>query len=184
MRSRAKKLGIALGLTGILASVGGVMAKKTKIFDGTRRVQLVDGSVDVPTFNPIKLGAGNCSGYARRVAEEMFGKKYSFANAWDRRYKDRVVCEVEDNDDLRGLADGGVLKPGMLVGVFYPRSHYNDVKDMKGHPVKYTHMVVYIGEDPNGEPLFVEQFGVGTRERTLSQFDDHDLEAREIIGCN
>jgi len=173
---------LALGFGGVggLAAVG----RKTNLLDSSIPVELESGEMEVPVFSRFKLTPGSCSGYARRVASELFGKDFSHANAWDRRYVDNVVCGVETNVELEALERFETLKPGMIVGVFYPRSYYNGAKDMEGNPVAYTHNLVYLGRDKTGELTFAEQFGVNTRTRTLAEFSDHGFEAREIIDCN
>ena len=158
-----------------------VLAKKTELFDGEITVELRGGSVEVPIYNRFKLPSESCSGYVRRSAEKLFGKKYSVSDAWNRRYEDQLIVGVDNNEDLRKNYDDGTLKPGMIIGTYYPKSGHLKDKDATGNQVKYTHNLLFLGEGKNKKLIFAELFGPTTRTRTLEQFAEHDLRAKEII---
>ena len=92
------KIGI---LATLLAAIGigslGYAAKKTKLLDGKISVYVNGKEINVPVYNRFKLTPGSCSGYVRRAAQDIFDKEYSVSNAWDRRYEDELVYEVNNN---------------------------------------------------------------------------------------
>jgi hypothetical protein len=181
MKSLVKKLGILASAFALgIGSLAGI-ARKTNWLDREIDVELKDGKITIPVYNPVKLIPGSCSGYARRAAEHIFGKKFSVSDAWDRKYKDRTIGQIEANDELIKLEKEGILKPGMIVGVFYPKSSYNDELDMEGKKVSYTHNLVYLGTGKKGELIFAEQFRTRTGTRTLAEFTDDGFLACEIF---
>lgn len=186
MGSRIRNLVLKASVVGTLAlTLGGGLfytAKKTNLFDGRIPV-VVDGKkIEVPVYNHIKLKSGNCSGYVRLAAKDIFGEEYQPETAaWDRRHKDMPICKVERNEQLVELAEQGILQPGMIVGVFYPRSTHLNEMGMDGEKVPYTHNMLYLGRNDEGKLVFAEQFG-RIRTRTLEQFAENGLEAREIIA--
>ncbi len=103
-----------------------------------------------------------CSHYAKRVAKDLFGKIYpEKTDAWNLRYACKVVARSEkgiSEEKLSKLAETGVLKPGMLLGVYNPRSRYNERKDKTGKQLEYSHVVVYLGNE-NGTNYIAQQLG-------------------------
>jgi hypothetical protein len=177
--------------TGVAAGVGvrlGKGAIDAGMLDSSIPIVIDRGNgfekVSVPVYHALRLKPGRCSAYVRMAADDLFGKKYSLCNAWDRIYNDKLVCPVHDNCDLRWLYEKGILKPGMVLGVNYPESsHVNDV-DMTGEKVKYTHNMLFLGNTPEDKIVFAEQFGSNIRTRTVEQFPEHDLEAKFVIDSN
>lgn len=137
--------------------------------------------IEVPAYNLLRLPPGRCSGYVRRAAEDLFNLNYSLADAWDRRYEDRLVARVSSNDELREMAKRGKLRPGAIVGFYYPRSSHLNEEDMHGNKVTYTHVGLYLGLSPGNEPIFAEQLGRETNVIPLEQLTKRDLRAMEII---
>lgn len=153
-----------------------VLPVKT-VYDGKTR------ALNVPVYSEISQSKiPQCARYARSIAKDLFGKKYRPEDAWDLQYANRVVASVGEEDSLEKLADKGTLKPGMMVGVFNPDSKYNSRKDRNGRPVRYTHVITYLGDDPQtSEPLFADQFGKQTRVQTEEELRDGGLIPRQII---
>jgi len=159
------------------------VSRNIDIFDSEISIELKEGSIDIPVYNCLKVPSGNCSGYVRRAAKDLFGKEYSISDAWNRRYNDNLVSTLNDNDDLRKFYKNGILKPGMIIGTYFPdSSHLND-KDQTGNQVRYTHNLLFLGENPQDELIFIEKFGQKTQSRTLEEFSKNGLTAKEIIDA-
>lgn len=155
-------------------------AKYGNGLDRHKQVKTLQGEVNVPLYNPVKLGAYHCSKYTRMASKEMFGKEYSYSDAWNRRYNDRVVGKTSNEEITSQIADG-ILTPGMMVGVNVPQSAHKNMIDAKGKKSDYGHVALYIGVSPEGDPLLAEQFGISTRVVTLEDMMGRGLEVREII---
>lgn len=173
---------------GVVAMLGASLYGEAKYgtgFDKYETVQTTQGEIKTPLFNEIKLKPLMCSSYARQASEEMFGKKFSKgSDAWDRRYIDKLVDKVS-NQTVYEKIDQGVLKPGMIVGVFNPKStHLNDI-DMMGFKVgdvSYTHNMVYIGQrKSDGEAMFCDEFGSTKRVIGMKDIEKKGLSLKEII---
>lgn len=149
-------------------------------FDRHQETETIQGEVNVPLYNPIKLGAYHCSRYARLAAKEMFGKDFSHSDAWNRPYNDRVVGKTSNREITSQIANG-ILTPGMMIGIYVPQSAHQNMIDAKGKKSEYGHVALYIGVSPEGDPLLAEQFGISTRVVTLEDMMGRGLEVREII---
>lgn len=94
---------------------------------------------------------GKCSAYATRIAEQKFGRKYTYAPAWKLANENRLVVESRFDpqtqrgeigpNQLKSLIRRGILKPGMLLGIYYPESKHNKVQR------RVTHIMVYAGDE-------------------------------------
>jgi hypothetical protein len=176
-------VGTAMSLT---ASINYEVAKRTEFFDlEPLKVETYENGqgriLEIPRFNPVKLGYLNCARYARMVSEKVFSLKYTPANTWNFSYANQPIVKVEESN-LELLAQNGTLEPGMILGTYNPKSRYANRTDQTGRPVKYTHTVVYLGEGRNGQPIFVHQFGAKIRIDTLSSLKEQELELREVIA--
>jgi len=175
----------ALGALYGLCLGGYSQARNADTFDSYIPVELKTDEriivVRVPKYNPLKVFPGNCSGYVRRAAWDLFRKEFSASNAWDRRFKDTLVGRVCDNEGLETAEQKGVLKPGMIIGVYYPHSLHLNSENMYEEKVPYTHNMIYLGRNKENGMVFAEQFGTRTRVRTLEEFAEDNLEPREII---
>src|SRR3989338_7771836 len=60
--------------------------------------------MQVPIFSPDSVRKGDCSRYARYVAKILFGKNFAICDGWDRRYLDRIICEIGE-EGIMGLAE-------------------------------------------------------------------------------
>ncbi|MEK6892714.1 MAG: hypothetical protein AABX07_00770 [Nanoarchaeota archaeon] len=185
---KIKHLTSTLALAGIVGSIplgSYVAAKKTDLLDA-RPIPIfleVNGekkTMKIPRYNLFKIPPGNCARYAKNVARDVFGLRYDSANAWDLRYKNKIVTSA-NNEQLDDLVKRGDLKPGMLVGVYNPKSaHINDL-DATGNKVAYTHMIVYLGKS-DGKLRFAHQFKTKFEIFGQDDLSKRGLEAREVIA--
>ena len=140
----------------------------------------------VPVYSLTDVKPLECSRYARLAAEEMFDKKFSATAAWNRRYQDRIAISSDEinNDHFLGeLVSQGKLKPGMILGVHNPESHYGKELDQTGNRVKYTHNLVYLGVGKEGTPLFANQFVEKTSIVDEYWLMDHELTPVEFLDA-
>ena len=137
-----------------------------------------------PVYSDSEVPANMCSRYARLAAQDMFGISYPSADAWDIRDSPKV-SEIPLNNgqkSLVSLAVKDILKPGMLIGVYNPKSAYNARAKEDG--AGYTHIMLYIGQE-NGEFYFADKFGKKTRTKvSLTNMVESGLEPREVLFVN
>ncbi len=162
------------GLYG-LHSLSSPQQKEAENDNAPQQYENYNGSLQAPA---IQLPSANCALYARLATEQLFNKHYTHSHAWDRRYNDVLVAKV-DNKSLKDFEASGILKPGMIIGMYNPKSTYNNWLDSKNKKVTYTHNVVYLGKD-KGNLVFGHQFGT-VRTQTLEQILHDGLVPREII---
>ncbi len=113
---------------------------------------------------------GNCAGYARRATRGAFGWEYDGADAWNLRYAHATI-------DCAGLGEEEIfqqVKPGFLLGIYYPNSRENSTPenhkvDARGNLRKYTHAVMYNGGNSEGKRTILHNFG-GPRIDELDAF--------------
>ena len=134
-------------------------------------IQLRGGSKieSAPLYGGLK--GTKCAAYAVSVARDHFGKSFKFGDAWNLRYNNshKVVSEVKGRNHFKELVADGTVKPGMIVGIYYPFSSYLNHKDQTGAKVEYTHVAVFAGVNPQGEPVFYHQFKDRTEKITLNK---------------
>lgn len=135
----------------------------------------------LPEFDRKTLPAEYCSRFVKLAGEQLFGKRYATAHAWERKYKDARVAHL-DEWTLRECVDEGTLQPGMAVGLFCGTSSHNGKLDSRGVPRTYTHVGLFIGNDRGtGEPVIMHQWKgdiICTRE---SELPGLSLQAIEIL---
>ena len=122
-----------------------------------------------------------CSRYARLFAKEHFGIRYASAHAWDRKYVDRIVCEVDSNKKLIDYIKSGLVSPGMMIGVYNPDSKWNDELDSRGNKIVSSHVLLYLGEN-GGSPIFTDQFASDFLFRNVNDFDNDGLVAKMVTA--
>ncbi len=145
-------------------------------------IELESETINVPVYSVVNdLGPGWCSAYARRAAEELFGIKYSFAHAWDRIHKDHVVTTLDSFNSLEDLTKDGAMVQGDLLGVIPPMSPNMRGTDLTGNPKQISHVMLYLGNSPKGEPLFSHRKGFKTHVHPLSYFEPKGYKARFIL---
>lgn len=177
-----KALKLATLLFGTTIPTDSIEIKDANLFqDSTIGVEIEGRQMDVPMYSLKRVRPGRCSAYARMAAEDIFGEKYSYSDGWDRRYNDSVVTSVESNQDLERLEKEGTLRPGMMIGAYYPGSPYLGKTDNHGHKVEYTHNFLYLGRDNNGKLTFVSQEKHKTLVKRLDELAKTGIEAREVI---
>ena len=115
------------------------------------------------------------------VAYDLFGKDFPPGDAWDRKYTDTVVAQLDKNDSLEELARKGILQQGMLVGVYNQYTSRTSQKDKFGKPADITHVVEYLGMNPEGQAVVAEQYGFMRHIRTESEMREHGLAPRFVF---
>ena len=135
-------------------------------------------------YSDSEVPVNMCSRYARLAARDMFGINYPSADAWDIR-DDSKVSKIPLNNsqkEIISLVVRDILKPGMLIGVYNPKSAYNARAKEDG--AGYTHVMLYIGQG-NGEFYFADKFGKKTRTKvSLTDVVESGLEPREVLFIN
>jgi len=110
-----------------------------------------------------------CSAYAYLSTWELFGFDYSGSDAWCRELNDKLVYKFEENDftnndEVPKLIDKGILKPGMIIGVFYAHTEAKEFHTLQNCGseqvyVEYTHNMVYLGKNEQSEIVFAHLYG-------------------------
>jgi len=136
---------------------------------------------EAPVYSELEVPANYCSRYARFAAKDLYDINYPADDAWKLRNHDSVgTIRISEVSDLDKLVDECRLKPGMVVGMFYPKSKYNGREDVE--KAGYTHVVLYVGKDEKAQLHFVDKFGSKTRRKTLGELHrDNKLVPKEII---
>jgi hypothetical protein len=102
--------------------------------------------------NGIKLPPSHCARFAINSAMKIFGwkKDYSFyaGNTWDLKYKEDVYEFLWSEEDSLPLNYNNLFD-GLLICIYRPKSNYNQHRDLKNKPIKYTHLALLIKEDSN-----------------------------------
>ncbi len=129
-----------------------------------------------------RLNSDHCSEYALLAARKLFGKEYNWRNTWDLRYKNQVVSEIKNNENILELIINNKLKPGMIVGTKIPNSNYENEIDLEGNKAKYTHVLVYVGINQDNEPEFIHQLGSRIMKSSLLELEKKKFIPKEIIG--
>lgn len=148
-----------------------------------------DGSF--ATFPFIPLGeyekgcvpAGHCAGYARRVANGFYSRKFEPKPAWDFRHFYQTI-PLKGFRDLARVFREGRLEPGFLIGLYNHNSNLNGTqKDMHGRLAPYTHVAVFLGENTENQLVFGQQvidlIGLQT---DLEMRREGTLRPREVIS--
>ena len=133
-----------------------------------------------PVYDSKTLPSSHCARYVRMSAKYLFGKDYPFGDAWDLRNENGVgEIRVESYDALRELSKNGKLKPGMVLGIYNPKSNYNS--QAKNSGAGYTHVALFLGEK-DGTLYFADQFGSQIRTKISdSDLSKKGLQPREVL---
>lgn len=121
-------------------------------------IELGSTTLYVPVFPLSEDMSGMCAKYARLASKELFGRHFSISPAWNRRYFDRRVSS-EVGASLVPWVSNGTLQPGMILGVFNPRSNFLRTPDACGREAPYTHNALFLGMTDTNEPLLAENVG-------------------------
>jgi len=120
--------------------------------DGKQKV------LNVPVYDENSVPKNQCSKYARLAAKSLFDLTYSPADAWNRKYCDKVVAKLSEKNSLEELVKDGTLKQGMIVGIYNPKSLYNFGRDQSNNPIEYTHVALYLGTNLKEELVFAHKY--------------------------
>ncbi len=149
-------------------------------------IEYNSSKIKLPYYHNIPPGF--CSQYAKTVAKNLFNKEYVWEKnkpnsgaAWNLRYSNEVVEKLDSLGEIKELIINDVLKPGMLVGIYNPKSRHNNKKDLKGNKVDYTHVMLYVGIDKKGEPEFFHQIGSKIERINLSKIRDFEQKGWKVI---
>lgn len=116
-----------------------------------------------------KLEKSSCAGYLRRSGRDLFGKNYSWGDAWKLRGRNKFISEVKDTSDVKRLIINEEMLPGMAIGFYNPHSEHNNKVDDQGKKTNYTHVALYVGVDKNLNPEFIHHEGNFKRKSTLKE---------------
>lgn len=174
-------IGTILGTT----ALAGAMTK-TNLYDGKIPVEVKSSAgtrtIEAPVFNPLKLSPLHCAAYARMTAKQLYGLKFNPADAWNYPYHNEQVAEIQNSEDLERLEKQGLISEGCIVGIYNPTSPNNKRLDEKGNPVKYTHVAVYLGRNPQtNEMQFAHQYGAKTKVNSLSELTKTGLQPKAVF---
>ncbi len=153
--------------------------EKDKLFNQKIEQQSSD-EIQAPQYNTPR---DYCSRYARFAAKDLFEKEYAWDHAWNLRYKDKIVHEIQENDTFKDLITKNILNPGMIVGIKQPdyRTSHENTRDLKGEKAKYTHVILYAGLNDNGQPEFLHQYGWKKEKITQEDFKKYKFTPIEIL---
>lgn len=186
------KVALAMTLAGAAAMFGANNGSASKVrssapvFAGITGLDQSHSSIEGrvlegPVYSEDTVPAGMCSRYVRFAAKDVFNIDYPVANSWQIRDSDKIgEINVNSVGDLEDLARSDALKPGMIVGFFYPKSKYNVPATESG--AGYTHVALYLGNE-NGRLFFADKFGklTRTREPVEDLVEKGSLVPREVL---
>ncbi len=167
------------------------------VFDSIRKSNLektldISGEFNIPEHDSIpalakfKLNSLSCAKYVQKAAQKYYGEVDSFPqrDSWNMRYASTIVAKFKEKDkyqELNTLREEGILRPGMILGVYNPRSAYNDTLDEKGNKAKYTHVLIYVGKDKKGNLIFDNQWDEKTLRVDTKWLKKKGLKPVEIL---
>lgn len=140
----------------------------------------IESKLEIPHYSKSEVPPFYCSRYVQFAAKDLFGLEYSRSDAWNRRYDDQLVGPIT-NAELKTRASEGKLIPGDIIGFYNPSSSHNQDIDKNGKPVQYTHVMLFVGVDSNGNPQFAHLYGKNTLLVGSDYIKEKKLEAREQI---
>jgi hypothetical protein len=117
------------------------------------KIKLKNGNFFIKRIFNIKQS--HCARYTRLQAKNLFNLEFPANNAWDLIYFTEIV---ENLNSLEDLKNSKKLKPGNVILCYNPLSNFNGKKDIKGNEIKFTHTLLYLGEDFNEEKIFIHQY--------------------------
>lgn len=140
----------------------------------------------IPALAKFKLNSLNCARYVQKAAQKYYGEIDSFPqrDAWNMRYASEIVVQLTSKDkyrEIKDLREEGILRPGMILGLYNPKSKYRNTLDESGKKAKYTHVVLYVGKDKNGNLLFDHQWNKKTLRVNTGWLKEKGLRPVEIL---
>jgi len=124
---------------------------------------------------------GYCARYATTASKKMFGKEYENHEAWNLRYKNKIVENLDSIGELKELVINGKLEPGMIIGIYNPKSNKNKRKDLTHNKIKYSHVMVYAGINKDNELEFIHQLGKKIEKINLSDIQELENKGWKLI---
>jgi hypothetical protein len=142
------------------------------------RLDLLDGTtLKVPVFTLEFIPSEYCAGYAKAVAKDLFNVDYGLGDAWELPYKYQFREIGNTGFSLRARS----FRKGDLLGVYFTTSRNNIRSDSNGKPVKFTHMMVYLGiRKRDNQPVFAEQ---RIRDRMITSAREIENDSTLIPKC-
>ena len=141
----------------------------------------------IPELPHYKTSGKNCSGYVRKAGKKLFGKTFSWTDAWNRRYMEDVVYEFKPENKLAqldSLKENNILEPGMILGTYFKSSRYNKKRDWHGKKAKYTHVLLYVGKDSTQNHYFMHEWGKKQELISFEGLKELKLELKEVLDEN
>jgi len=138
--------------------------------------------LNVPVYDENSVPENHCSKYARLAAKSLFDLTYSPADAWNRKYCDKVVAKLSEKNSLEELVKEGTLKQGMIVGIYNPKSLYNFSRDQSGNPIEYTHVALYLGTNLTKELVLVHKYGKKTEVLSAREIKERGLVPKYVFS--
>ena len=135
----------------------------------------------LPCYNSETLPKGFCARFVRLAAKDLFGLDYPVVNAWDLQHDAVLIANLNGNRNLHEMSTFDLLEKGIVVGAYYPQSKANGRSDKQNIKVSYTHVLLFVGNDSLGNPVFIEQFKEKIQIRRLDDFDNDRLVAKVLI---
>jgi len=156
-------------LSSLPSNIARVETLERRIDSGVRISRALEPDFKAPQFTEIKNNL--CARYVR-LAARNYGHNFVGADAWDFAEKNKLVAEV--NGDLKKYKSFLTPKKS-VVSFFYNKSRYNK------NGRKVTHVALYVGDNKDGEMVFIENAGSAQRAITYPQLLSKGYNPREII---
>ena len=149
----------------ILASLLGLGLTTSMVIDNRT---LGGDDPDVPHY---LLNESMCARYARYAAKDLSNTTYIGANAWDLADANRLAAPINEDEDLEGLVDNGILVPKSSIVVFYNQK-----------VGKLRHAALYMGKNERGEYVFAHQYHETQTDETLQEIENKGLIPKQVIA--
>ncbi len=130
-------------------------------------------------LNESGVPSTHCSRYAKKMAKDVFNLDYPSGNAWDIRKNSKIILDSKEGftpEEIDSLVKIKEIQPGMLFGIYNPKSHYNHRKRL------YTHVGGYLANLDNA-PMIAHQWGSETRVDSLKWFYNQGMRIVEILDA-
>lgn len=119
-----------------------------------------------PIYSEGQVPTSYCARYARMAAKDLFGLDYPVAHAWKiRSFPEIEAIPFKTKGEFEDFARAGLLRPGMLVGFYFPWTFPENRANALKEGVDYTHMALLTDTDSEGGPFFADKFKAKTRPR-------------------
>ena len=143
----------------------------TEVIENGQRV-----TINVPVYNDSLVPKDKCSKYVRIALKDIVGLEISTAEAWNQRYNAERIINFDKSNSLERLAE-----KGDIIGIENPQSPYRKYLDWTGNTVKYTHVGLYLGLNPEGRGLIAHKYHEETFVDTPKGLEDRGLRIVEVL---